>query len=53
MNSSSNEMELIIPKGCDNAPRKQILIDFTVAIIKQQNDIIKEFADEAIIWYQL
>ncbi|PBB04647.1 hypothetical protein [Salimicrobium humidisoli] len=53
MNNSSNEMELIIPKGCDNAPRKQILIDFTVAIIKQQDDIIKEFADESIIWYQL
>nr|WP_222439297.1 hypothetical protein [Sporosarcina sp. BP05] len=46
-------MKLIVPKGCDNAPRKQIVIDFTVAILKQQNEIIKEFADEAIIWYQL
>lgn len=53
MNSSSNEMKLLVPKGCDNAPRKQIVIDFTVAILKQQNEIIKEFADEAIIWYQL
>ncbi|MGM8365457.1 hypothetical protein ACLIBG_08215 [Virgibacillus sp. W0181] len=53
MNSSSNEMKLIIPKGCDNAPRKQVLIDFTVAILKQQNEIIKEFADESLIWYQL
>ncbi|WP_186668728.1 hypothetical protein [Sporosarcina sp. BP05] len=53
MNNSSNEMKLIVPKGCDNAPRKQIVIDFTVAILKQQNEIIKEFADEAIIWYQL
>lgn len=53
MNSSSNEMKLIIPKGCDNAPRKQIVIDFTVAILKQQNEIIKEYADESIIWYKL
>ena len=53
MNSYPNEMNLIIPKGCDNAPRKQIVIDFTVAILKQQNDIIKEYADESVIWYQL
>src|SRR5690625_3925869 len=46
-------MKLIIPKGCDNAPRKQIVIDFTVAILKLQNEIIKEYADESIIWYQL
>ena len=46
-------MKLIIPKGCDNAPRKQIVIDFTVAILKKQNEIIKEYADESIIWYQL
>ena len=53
MNNSQNKMKLIIPKGCDNAPRKQIVIDFTVAILKQQNEIIKEYADESIIWYQL
>lgn len=53
MDSSQKEMKLIIPKGCDNAPRKQIVIDFTVAILKQQNEIIKEYADEAIVWYQL
>ncbi len=53
MNSSPNKMKLIIPKGCDNAPRKQIVIDFTVAILKQQNEVIKEYVDEAIIWYQL
>ena len=53
MDSSPNEMKLIIPKGCDNAPRKQIVIDFTVAILKQQNKIIKEYADESVIWYQL
>jgi len=53
VDSSPNEMKLIIPKGCDNAPRKQIVIDFTVAILKQQNKIIKEYADESVIWSQL
>lgn len=53
MSSSSNEMKLIIPKGCDNAPRKQILIDFTVAIIQQDMDIVMENAAENITWYQL
>ncbi|WP_229717801.1 hypothetical protein [Thalassobacillus devorans] len=46
-------MKLIIPKGCDNAPRKQLVIDFTVSILKQQNEIIEEYANESIIWYQL
>lgn len=53
MNSSPNEMKLIIPKGCDNAPRKQIIIDFTVAILQRQNDIIMEYVAEDVIWYQL
>ncbi|WLR59041.1 hypothetical protein [Guptibacillus hwajinpoensis] len=46
-------MEIIIPNGCNNTPRKQIVIDFTVAMLKMQNEIIKEYADESIIWYQL
>lgn len=53
MNSSQNEMKLIVPKGCDNAPRKQIVIDFTVAILKRQIEIIKEYADESVVWHQL
>lgn len=53
MNSSLNDMKLIIPKGCDNAPRKQIVIDFTVAILKQQTEVIKEYADDSIVWFQL
>ncbi|WP_342537451.1 hypothetical protein [Sporosarcina sp. FSL K6-3508] len=53
MSSSPNKMKLIIPKGCDNAPRKQIVIDFTVAIVELQHEIIKEYAVESIIWYQL
>ena len=53
MKSPKDKMEIIIPKGCDNAPRKQIVIDFTVAMLKRQNEIIKEYADESIILYQL
>lgn len=53
MDSSLNEIKLIIPTGCDNAPRKQIVIDFTVAILTRQTEVIKEYADESIIWYQL
>ncbi|WEZ15616.1 hypothetical protein [Bacillus safensis] len=49
----SSEIKLIIPTGCDNAPRKQIVIDFTVAILTRQTEVIKEYADESIIWYQL
>lgn len=47
------QMKLVIPKGCDNAPRKQIVIDFTVAIFKKQIEVIKEYADESIMLYQL
>ena len=53
MSSSQNKMKLIVPKGCDNAPRKQIIIEFTVALLKRDNDIIKKYADESIVWYQL
>ncbi|MFC3419604.1 hypothetical protein ACFOLA_08970 [Salinicoccus hispanicus] len=53
MESSQNEMKLIIPTGCDNAPRKQIVIDFTVALLEQKNEIIKEYAEASVIWYQL
>ncbi|WP_258872004.1 hypothetical protein [Virgibacillus dokdonensis] len=53
MNSYPNEMKMIISKGCDNAPRKQIVIGFTVAILKHLIEIIKEYADESIILYQL
>ncbi|KGX87519.1 hypothetical protein [Pontibacillus litoralis] len=53
MNGSPNGMKVVLPKGCDNAPRKQIVIDFTVAMVMKKNEVIKEYADESIIWYQL
>ncbi|WP_079476314.1 hypothetical protein [Marinococcus halophilus] len=53
MDSSSDETKIIIPEGCGNAPRKQIVIDFTVAVLKQRIEIIKQYSDESITWYQL
>ncbi len=53
MNNSQNEMNLIIPEGCNNAPRKQILIEFTVALLKGDKDVIKKYAHESIVQYQL
>ncbi|ANT56237.1 hypothetical protein NST15_05925 [Bacillus sp. FSL R5-0820] len=53
MNSSPHELKLTIPTVCDNAPRKQIVIDFTVAILTRENEVINEYAGESIIWYQL
>ncbi|MHA6261089.1 hypothetical protein ACXYMX_14475 [Sporosarcina sp. CAU 1771] len=46
-------MKLIIPKGCNNAPRKQIVLDFTVAVLMKQNDVITEYADETIVWWNI
>lgn len=51
MSKFQNEFELIIPKGCDNAPRKQILIEFTVARLKKDHEIIEKYTHEAIVWY--
>lgn len=53
MNSSQSKMKLIVPKGCDNAPRKQIVIEFTVALVMRHNDVIKKYGDESIVWDQL
>lgn len=53
VSSPKDNTKLIIPQGCNNAPRKQVVIDFTVGIIMKQIEVIKEYADESIVWYQL
>lgn len=53
MNNHSKEMEMIIPKGCDNAPRKQIMIEFTAAVLTGRSNVIKAYAHENIIWHHL
>lgn len=46
-------MEMIVPKGCDNAPRKQIVIDFAAALLQKREDVIEEYADASIVWHRL
>ncbi|TVT29288.1 hypothetical protein FO441_03115 [Salinicoccus cyprini] len=53
MSSSRNRMKLIIPKGCDNAPRKQIVIDFTSALLEPNHEIAEAYAHDSVVWYQL
>ncbi|MDG5788505.1 hypothetical protein QA612_13535 [Evansella sp. AB-P1] len=53
MNNTRREIKLIIPNGCDNAPRKKIVIEFTVALFEQQKEKIKEYIQESIIWHQI
>lgn len=53
MGNNSKEMDLIIPKGCDNAPRKQIVIDFTVAVLTEQSDVIEDYSHETITWHEI
>ena len=53
MNNHSKEIKMIIPKGCDNAPRKQIMIDFTAAVLTGQSDVIEDYAHEDIMWNHL
>lgn len=53
MDNNSNEMKVIIPKGCDNAPRKQIVIDFTVAVLTAQIKTIENHAHETITWHEI
>lgn len=37
-------MEIYLPKSCENAPRKKIVADFTIALLKQTGEAIKEHA---------
>lgn len=53
MGDSSKALTVVIPKGCDNAPRKQIIIDFTVAVLTLETDVIHTYAAETMIWQEL
>ena len=48
-----NSMDIIIPKDCGNAPKKQILIQFTLAVWNKKMDVIQQYAHESIEWHQL
>lgn len=53
MDNHSKEMKLIIPKGCDNAPRKQIMIDFTIGVLTSQRSVILDYGHEDIVCHDL
>lgn len=53
MTNHPKEIDLIIPKDCENAPRKKILIDFTVAVMQGLSNVIEDYAHEDIVWQQL
>ena len=53
MDNTFRKIELIIPKGCDNAPRKKIMIDFTVAVLTGDSEVIEEYSHEDILWNRL
>lgn len=53
MDNHSKEMRTIIPESCENAPRKQIMIDFTIAVLTREHDTIEEHAHEDIQWDDL
>lgn len=53
MVNNAKDIKLIIPKGCDNAPRKQIMIDFTAAVLTGQSNVIEDYAHEDIMWHHL
>src|SRR5699024_5189831 len=53
MSCHSKGMELIIPNGYDNAPRKQIMIDFTISVLTSQGSVIEDCGHEAIVWNDL
>lgn len=49
----SASFQLIVPKGCDNSPRKQIVLDFIIAVLEGQTANIQSYIDNSIHWYQL
>ncbi|KQL57217.1 MULTISPECIES: hypothetical protein [Bacillaceae] len=45
-----NNVNIEVPTGCDNAPRKKILIDLTLAFIANDANFISETLSPSSIW---
>ena len=43
-------MEVEAPKDCGNAPRKQLLLDFNVALAEADVEALLEWVDDDITW---
>ncbi|WP_439443700.1 hypothetical protein ACSMFR_02655 [Listeria aquatica] len=46
-------MKISLPKSCENAPRKKIVADFTLDLLKQEQNTISEYADLNIVLHFL
>ncbi|GAK04621.1 hypothetical protein JCM19037_3056 [Geomicrobium sp. JCM 19037] len=44
---------MTIPKGCDNAPRKKIVIDLIVAFLAKDGDTIRTNVSESAVWINI
>lgn len=43
-------MEVEAPKDCGNAPRKQLLLDFNIALAEADVEALLEWVDDDITW---
>src|SRR5699024_6419117 len=46
-------MQIIVPEGCGNAPRKEILRDLFIAIVERDSEIISKYVDENLIYSEV
>lgn len=46
-------MEIIIPKDCGNAPRKMIIIDFIVACLNGEREILAGYSIDTVEWHDV
>lgn len=53
MNSNSDTLDLVIPQDCDNAPRKQMLINFIVGVLTNEPLKFQSSLHESIHWHLL
>lgn len=53
MSRNTDKLNLVIPKDCNNAPRKQIVLDFILAVLTGQTASIQSYTSDSIQWHQI
>lgn len=53
MGENDDKLNLVIPKDCNNAPRKQIVLDFILAVLMGQTASIQSYTIDSIQWHQI
>jgi hypothetical protein len=46
-------LQIIVPDGCGNAPRKIILRDLFIAIVEKDIEVISDYVDESLIYTEV